>query len=343
MPTIAVDAMGGDFAPDEIVRGVARVSLESDISCLLVGDERAIMRILGREAHRAERISVVSAASAIGMDEEPKHAIRAKRDCSLVVGAELVAGGRADALVSAGNTGACILACAEHFRRIDGIRKTALAAVFPRKILDDAQDPLGLLLDVGATIRCESQDLVHFALMGSSYAERISKVSMPRVGLLNMGSEAMKGGPVLGEAFRVLSAASGIHFVGNIEGNDLATGKADVIVCEGLLGNVVIKLIEGVAEVVVDVASFAARESVRWRLGLALLATGIRRLRDLTDYSNYGGAPILGFENLFIKAHGRSNAKAISNAVKVAAKAVRDDVPGEIAKKLRTMATLGET
>jgi len=335
--------MGGDFAPGEVVRGVARASLESDIFCVLVGDEPAVRAILAREPHRAETISIVAAGSAIAMDDEPKQAIRDKPDCSLVVGAEVVASGRADALVSAGNTGACVLACAEHFKRIAGIRKTALAAVFPRKVRHEAQDPLGLLLDVGATIRCESQDLVHFALMGSSYAERISKVSRPRVGLLNMGSEAMKGGPVLADAFRVLSSASGIHFVGNIEGNDLATGKADVIVCEGLLGNVVIKLVEGVAEVVMDIASFAARESVRWRLGLALLATGIRRLHDLTDYSNYGGSPILGFENLFIKAHGRSNAKAIANAIKVAAKAARDDVPGEIARKLGSMAAVGET
>jgi len=332
MPTIAIDAMGGDFAPAEIVKGAAEVSIESDIACVLVGDEPRIRALLAERPHHRERLSVVHAGSAVAMDEEPKQAIRDKTDCSLVVGAELVAAGRADALVSAGNTGACVLACKNAFRTIPEVRKTALASVFPRKVRYPGQDPLGLLLDVGANIRCESRELVHFALMGAAYAKRISKVPSPRIGLLNMGSEPIKGGPVLVEAHEQLGRIAGLNFVGNIEGNDLATGKADVIVCEGLLGNVVLKLLEGVAEVVVDVASLAARESWRWRFGLALLSTGIRQLRDLTDYSNYGGSPILGFENLFIKAHGRSNAKAIGNAVKVAAKAVRDDVTGEIAR-----------
>jgi len=331
MPTVAVDAMGGDFAPDQTVAGVARVSIESDIACVLIGDEPRIRDLLSRLPHDAARIRIVHAGAVIGMAEEPKQAIRDKPGCSLLVGAELVAAGGADALVSAGNTGASVLACANLFRTIPGVRRTALASVFPRNVHYAGQDPLGLLLDVGATIHCESTELVQFAIMGFAYAKRISKVARPRVGLLNMGSEPMKGGPVLREAFALLSAMSELEFVGNIEGNDIATGKADVIVCEGFVGNVVLKLIEGVAEVVMDVASFAARESWRWRLGLGLLSSGIRRVRDLTDYSNYGGSPILGFEKLFIKAHGRSNAKAIANAVKVAAKAVRDDVAGEIA------------
>jgi phosphate acyltransferase len=332
MPTIAVDAMGGDFAPDQTVAGVARVSVESDISCILIGDRPVVEDLLSRHRHDAGRIRTVHAGAVIGMAEEPKQAIRAKPDCSLVVGTALVAAGEADALVSAGNTGACVLACANGFRAIPGVRRTALASVFPRKVRYDGQDPLGLLLDVGATIRCESADLVQFAIMGSAYAKRISKLDRPRVGLLNMGAEPMKGGAVLRDAFCALDAMPQLEFVGNIEGNDVATGKADVIVCEGLLGNVVLKLVEGIAEVVVDIASFAARESWRWRLGLALLSSGIRQVRDLTDYSNYGGSPILGFDKLFIKAHGRSNAKAIANAVKVAAKAVRDDVAGEIAR-----------
>ncbi|MGH7822066.1 MAG: phosphate acyltransferase, partial [Candidatus Binatia bacterium] len=250
----------------------------------------------------------------------------------LLVGARLVGEGRADALVSAGNTGACVLACARTFRTIKGVRKTALASVFPRKVEYEGQDPLGLLLDVGATIRCESVDLVQFAIMGSAYAKRISKVASPRVALLNMGTEPMKGGDVLVGAYDRLRQVREINFIGNVEGNDVAKGRADVIVCEGLLGNVVLKLIEGISEVVMDVASYAYHESLRWRLALSMLGTGIRQLRDLTDYSNYGGSPILGFENVFIKSHGRSNAKAITNAVKVAAKAVRDGVSQEIAE-----------
>jgi glycerol-3-phosphate acyltransferase PlsX len=337
MPVIAVDAMGGDFAPDEVVKGVARASLGTAIECLLIGDERRIQGILESVSHNAEHIAIHHAAEVIGMNESPKDALRAKREASIVVGARLVAEGRASALVSAGNTGACILACAKHFRTIKGIRKTALASVYPRQTEYPGQDQLALLLDVGATIRCDALDLVQFAVMGSAYARRISKVAHPRVGLLNMGAEDFKGGEVLVEAHRRLKALTGIEFVGNIEGNDVAKGRADVIVCEGLLGNVVLKLIEGIADVVSDVASTAVKRRLVWRLGMALLSRGIREVAHLADYTKYGGAPLLGFENLFIKAHGRSTARAIENAVKVAAKAVRDGVPQEIATGIQAV------
>ena len=332
MPTIAVDAMGGDHAPDEIVKGVAQVSLQSDILCVLVGDAARIQGLLDHLPYRPERLTIEHAPQAIGMAEEPREAIRQKRQSSLVVGAELVAKGRADALVSAGNTGASVLVCAKTFRTIRGIRKTALASVYPRKTELAGQDPLGLLLDVGATIRCDAAELVQFAVMGSAYATKISKVARPRVGLLNMGTEPMKGGEVLVEAYERLAKLTAIEFVGNVEGNEVTRGKADVIVCEGLLGNVTLKLIEGISEVVMDLAAYAYDDSLRWRLGLRLLGSGIQQLRSLTDYASYGGSPILGFENLFIKAHGRSTAPAIANAVKVAAKAVRDGVPQAIAE-----------
>jgi phosphate acyltransferase len=331
MPVIAVDAMGGDLAPDEIVKGVARASLSTAIECVLVGDERRIQTILESVSYNPEHISIRHASEVVGMDEAPKEALKTKRDASITVGAKLVADGHAQALVSAGNTGACILACARHFRAIKGIQKTALASVYPRQTEYAGQDQLALLLDVGATIRCDAIDLVQFAVMGSAYARRVSKVERPRVGLLNMGIEPFKGGEVLTEAYQKLSALSGIDFVGNIEGNDVAKGRADVIVCEGLLGNVVLKLIEGIADVVTDVASNAVKQRVLWRIGMTLLSRGIREVAHLADYTKYGGAPLLGFEHLFMKAHGRSTARAIENAVKVAAKAVRDDVPGEIA------------
>jgi glycerol-3-phosphate acyltransferase PlsX len=337
MPVVAIDAMGGDFAPDEIVKGVARASLSTGIECVLVGDERHIQRILESVSYNPEHISIRHAAEAVGMNEAPKEALKTKRDASIMVGAKLVADGHAQALVSAGNTGACILACARQFRAIKGIRKTALASVYPRQTEYVGQDQLALLLDVGATIRCDALDLVQFAVMGSAYARRISKVERPRVGLLNMGVEPFKGGDVLVEAYQHLTTLPGIDFVGNIEGNDVAKGRADVIVCEGLLGNVVLKLIEGVADVVTDVASNAVKQRLIWRLGMALLARGIREVAHLADYTKYGGAPLLGFEHLFLKAHGRSTARAIENAVKVAAKAVRDGVPQEIAAGIQAI------
>ncbi|MFQ5665475.1 MAG: phosphate acyltransferase PlsX [Candidatus Binatia bacterium] len=326
MPTIAIDAMGGDFAPGEIVRGVAQVSLETDIQCTLVGDEAQIQRVLNAVSYNPENISIHRARDFITMAEDPKTAVRHKRSASILVAARLVAAGQADALVTAGNTGAAVLACAQCFKPIRGVRRAALASVYPRHTEYPGQDQLALLLDVGATIRCDATELVQFALMGSAYARGISKVRNPRVALLNMGAEPTKGGDVLVQAYRRLEAISGINFVGNIEGNDLAKGTADVIVCEGLLGNVVLKMLEGLAELVVDLAGTAARENWRWKLGLMMLASGFGRLRDLTDYAAYGGAPILGFEHLLIKSHGRSNARAITNAVKVAAKGVREGV-----------------
>jgi glycerol-3-phosphate acyltransferase PlsX len=330
VPTIAVDAMGGDNAPDAVVRGVAQVSLTTDIECLVVGDERRIQAVLEGVSYNPEHISILHCRDAIGMAEDPREAIK-RRDTSLLVGIRAVAEGRAEAMVSAGNTGACVLGCAKHFRLLRGIRRAALASVYPRQQEKPGQDRFALLLDVGATIRCEADELVQFAIMGSAYARRVSKVASPTVGLLNMGSEETKGGEILVEAHRRLRLLPSVNFVGNVEGNDLVRGKADVIVCEGLLGNVALKLIEGVSEVLYSVTSSAAERRLAWRLGLRLLSRGIERLRVLTDYTQYGGSPILGFEHLFIKSHGRSTAHAIGNAVKVAAKTVRDRVPGEIA------------
>lgn len=334
MPRIAVDAMGGDFAPDEVVRGVAQASLESDIQMVLVGASDRIQALLDAGPYNPELISVRHCSAAIGMAEDPHEALRGKKDASVSVAARMVAAGEADAMVTAGNTGAAVLAAAKNFKLIRGVRKAALASVFPRQTEYPGQDMLGLLLDVGATIRCDAAELTQFAVMGSAYARRVSKIERPRVGLLNMGSEEGKGGDVLVEAHKRMKALSALNFVGNVEGNDVTTGKADVIVAEGLLGNVVLKLIEGIGEVATTVATHAAQDSWRWRIGMAMLSTGISRMRDLADFRSYGGAPILGFESLLIKAHGRSTAPAISNAIKVAAKAVRDRISPEIAETL---------
>jgi glycerol-3-phosphate acyltransferase PlsX len=337
VPTIAVDAMGGDLAPDEVVKGVAEVSLSTDIECLVVGDERRVQAVLEGVSYNPEHIAILHCADAIGMAEDPREAVRTRHDASLLVAVRAVAEGRADAVVSAGNTGACVLACARHFRLMRGIRRAALASVYPRRTEYPGQDRLALLIDAGATVRCEADELVQFALMGHAYARRISKVASPRVGLLNMGSEPMKGGEVLVEACRRLHELPQLNFVGNVEGNELVGGRADVIVCEGLLGNVALKIIEGVSEIFHDLAAHAGEHKLAWRLGLRLLSQEIERLRELTDYTQYGGAPILGFERLFLKCHGRSNARAIANAVKVGAKAVRDQVPAEIADALSTL------
>jgi glycerol-3-phosphate acyltransferase PlsX len=337
MPTIAVDAMGGDFAPSEVVKGVARASLDTNIQMILVGDERRIQEILDQTPYNPEQIAIEHTGEHVEMAEDPKAALRRKRHASIAVATRIVAAGDADAVVTSGSTAAAVLACADNFELIQGIRKAALASVYPRQTEHAGQDTLALLLDVGATVRCDATELVQFALMGSAYARRISKVTQPRVALLNMGSEQNRGGETLVEAHRRLRGLKSINFVGNVEGNELARARADVIVCEGLLGNVVLKLLEGLAELVDDLAGVARRENWRWKLGLMMLASGFGKLRDLTDYAAYGGAPILGFRNLLIKSHGRSNALAIHNAVKVAAKAVRDDVTGDIAAAIQAL------
>ncbi len=335
MPIIAVDAMGGDHAPDEVVKGVAQVSLATDIDCLLVGAEQRIQAVLETVSYNPERIAILHAREAIGMAEDPHEAVKARLEASLLVGVRAVAEGRAAAFVSGGNTGACVLACARHFSLLPGIRRAALASVYPRRAEFPHQDALALLVDAGATVHCAADELVQFGVMGSAYARRISKTPSPRVGLLNMGSEASKGGETLVEAHRRLRALPSLNFVGNVEGHELVRGRADVIVCEGLLGNVALKLVEGVAEVLGEITAAAAERHVAWRMGLKLLAPGIERLRTLTDYTQYGGSPILGFTHLFIKCHGRSTARAYANAVKVAAKAIRDRVPAEIADAVK--------
>ena len=337
MPSIALDAMGGDHAPDAIVRGAAMVSTTTEIETLLVGDPERVQAVLDQVAYNPEQLAIVPATEVIGMGDEPREAIRTKKDASLVVAIRAAAEGRADAVVSAGNTGACILGAAQAFTLLPGIRRAALASVYPRQTEHEHQDRMALLLDVGATVRCEADELVQFALMGSAYARRISKVDEPRVGLLNMGAEPGKGGSVLVEANRRLREQAGLHFVGNVEGHDLVRGKADVIVCEGLLGNVALKLLEGISSGLTDLARAAAEQRLVWRVGLRLLSQGIDRVQALTDYTQYGGSPILGFDRLFIKCHGRSNPQAIANAIKIAAKAVRDRVPDEIRDALGRM------
>jgi len=330
--TIAVDAMGGDFAPEETVKGVARLSLETQLDLLLVGDEPRISELLTRVRHNPERIGVWHAPEAIGMGEKPAEALAGKPEASIAVAARLVADGVADALVTAGNTGAAILACADALRLLPGVRRAALAAVFPTALRHGLkEDPFSLVLDVGAGLEATADDLVTYAVMGSAYARVISRNPRPRVALLSNGTEAEKGTAAIVEAHRRLAELQGIDFIGNIEGIDIPRGTADVVVTGGFVGNVVLKMLEGVAETVMELARFAYKERLAWRMGLTMLGGGIRQLKKVTDWEQYGGAPILGFDKVVIKAHGRSKEQAIFNACKVAAKAVAASIPASIA------------
>ena len=336
MQRIVVDAMGGDSAPDEIVKGAAEASLAlPDAEIILVGDAAALGAILPRLRHDGARMRVHHASQIVEMDEKPAEAIAAKPDASIVVAADLVASGEGDAMVSAGNTGASVLACARRWKLLPGVRRAALASVYPTELRrGDRNDPFSLILDVGATIDATAEDLVTFAIMGSTYARLVSKNRRPRVALLSNGTEAGKGPAAVVAAHQILLEATELNFIGNIEGLDIPRGVADVVVCNGFVGNVVLKMLEGVQETVVRLARYAHKERLTWRIGLMALSSALSQLKLVTDWQQYGGAPLLGFEHLFIKAHGRSNAHAVTNAIKVAAKAQAGDLCGHIARGL---------
>jgi glycerol-3-phosphate acyltransferase PlsX len=331
--TIALDAMGGDHAPEAPLRAAAALSRSTDIQLLVAGDVARIEPLLARFGADAARVEILHATDCIAMDEHPTTAA-ARPDTSLAAATRAVAEGQAQALVSAGNTGALLLVAARAIPRLPGVRRTALAAVYPTLPRPHNPDPFALLLDVGANLQCTPEDLLHFATMGSAYAARISKVARPSVGLLNIGEEAYKGDPLLRAAHELLANSERLAFHGNVEGKDVPLGAVDVVVCPGVIGNVVLKLLESMGDVLLSMGDAVYSERLRWRAGRFLLRDGLARVSNRLEYASYGGAPILGFERIVIKAHGRSRERAIENAVKVAAKAVRDDVCGAIASEI---------
>ncbi len=341
MVTVALDAMGGDDGVEATVRGAALLSTEpSDVSVLLVGEVVEVNRVLSQISYDPSRITLVDSRGVVGMGDKPGAALDRMDDCSILTAARLVAGGQADALVSAGHTGATVLASARTFQRLPGIRRAALAAVYPtEKRHGPKGDPFALMLDVGATLDASKDDLVAFAVMGAAYSAVISEIPTPRVALLSNGSEPNKGTAAIVEAHAHLAArggSAGLSFVGNVEGLDIPRGTVDVVVCDGFLGNVVLKMLEGVSEVARDVAHKASGRKLQWRMGLAMLGGGLKQLRRMTDWKVYGGAPLLGMDQVVIKAHGRSEARAVRNAVKVAAKAVRGNLVRRTADGLRS-------
>jgi len=332
--TIAVDAMGGDLAPIEIVKGVARATFESPTRIILVGDQSQIQPILNQHPHQSAQIEIVHTDEFITMTDMPREVVRRKPNASMILAARMIAEGRAQGMVSAGNTGAYVLTASMTIPRITGVKKTAIAAVYPTRNAQKRDDHFALLLDVGANVHCNAEDLVQFALMGKIYASVVKGIDDPTVALLNMGKESFKGGELLSTVYQTLQNSPLINFIGNLEGDDVMKGLADVVVTEGYVGNIVMKTVEGVAEIMRHMGRYAFKRRFLWRLGLIALSSGIKQLKQLTDYSEYGGAPLLGFKEIVIKAHGRSKAKAITNAIKLAAKSHRDDICGRIAREI---------
>lgn len=328
--TIVLDAMGGDNAPGITVHGAAQATLESPLHILLVGDKETLQKELHKHKYNSEQIEIVHSPNIITMEDNPKIAIEQKPDASIVLATRLVAEGKGDALVSAGSTGAVILSAAKYINRILGVHKTALAAIYPTHNIQNRNDIFSLLLDVGANIQNSHHDLVHFAYMGATYAREIKKIDSPTIALLNIGAEEYKGGEKLARTHAILKSLPELNFIGNIEGNQIMHGLADVVITEGLTGNIALKVMEGMASSVKRLGKIAFKQNMLWKMGLIMLSGGIKKLKIVTDYEEYGGAPIFGFEKMIIKCHGRSTHKAIKNALKLAAKSVRDDIPGQI-------------
>ena len=319
---IAVDAMGGDFAPEQIVKGAALGAEAYGVDVVLVGDEKAVESHLPTRLARSSHIQIRHAAQRIEMHEHVD-AVRTKKDASVVVAADMVKNGSADAMVSVGNTAAAMAIATLKLGRIKGIDRPAIAIVLP------GRDGPTILLDAGAVTDCDYNNLQQFAVMGSIYAEKVLGIARPRVALLSVGEEKSKGSEVTRKAHEVLSAST-LNFTGNVEGQDLFTSAADVIVADGFTGNVALKVSEGLAEQVVRVVRDDLRSHPLMWVPLALLKPLLTRLRKRMDYAEHGGAPLLGLNGICIIGHGRSNANAVSNAVRAAKEAVGNSVVDSI-------------
>ncbi|WP_188205771.1 phosphate acyltransferase PlsX [Alkalibacillus aidingensis] len=333
---LAIDAMGGDHAPQAVVEGV-KLALEhyQDLSIILFGDENQIRPLLGEQKH--PRISVHHTTEKIENDDEPVRVVRKKKNASMVLMAEAVKDKTADACISAGNTGALMSAGLFKVGRIKGIERPALSPTLP------TIDGSGfLLLDVGANVEAKAQHLLQYAIMGSIYVENVREVKNPRVGLLNVGTEDQKGTELTKNAFKLLSDAP-INFIGNVEARDLLDGVADVVVTDGFSGNIALKTIEGTALSMFSMIKDVFMKSTKTKLAAAMVKSDLRGLKDQLDYSEYGGAALFGLSAPVIKAHGSSNDRAIFSAIKQTYHLVDKDVINLIKDEVQSLEDREET
>jgi len=325
---IALDAMGGDHAPQEIVRGALLAAAEYPVEILLVGREEVVRRELAAAAETIpSTIEVVDAREVVEMDDTAIAPLRRKRNSSIRVCANLVAEGRADAFVSAGNTGATWTSARVVMGMIEGVSRPALAAILPNI------NGYTLLLDVGANVDAKPNHLREFAVMGHFYAQMVFGIEQPRVGLLSIGEEEGKGNELTKEVFRVLKE-TGLNFIGNAEGRDVYNGNADVVVCDGFIGNVVLKASEALGEMITRTIRAELMRTWKRKVGGLLAKSAFDDLKRRMDYSEYGGAPLLGVKGGCIVSHGRSNAKAIKNAIRVARSFAENRIDEKIQQKV---------
>ncbi len=306
---IAVDIFGGDNSPSALIDGcVDAAKLYDDVEFIFTGDERVITDYMSEKGYGSSRISIIDAPETITCGDQPTVAIKRKKNSSLVKALELVASKEADAFVSAGSTGAVLAGATLIVRRIKGVKRPALAPVMPT-----VKGPV-LLIDCGANVDCKPNYLQQFAVMGSAYMKKVCGIDAPRVGLINNGAEAEKGNELTKSAYKLLENTD-INFVGNCEARYTMTGDYDVLVCDGFVGNAVLKCTEGVARSVMSIMKQELMASPITKLGALISKSGFKRVKKRMDYTEYGGAPLLGINGCIIKAHGSSNAKAITSAI----------------------------
>jgi len=316
---IVLDAMGGDYAPAAVVEGGVRAAREYGVEVILVGRREAVEPELARHDTAGLQVPIVHASEVIEMDEHPALVAKSKRDSSMAVGMQMVKRGEADAFVTMGNSGGALAVALLHLGRLRGIKRPALSSVFPT-----VKGP-AFLIDLGANADCKPEYLLQFAIMGSVYAERVLGIPHPRVGIVSNGEEEGKGNFLVRDTTPLLKA-SGLNFVGNVEGKDVPAGLADVIVTDGFTGNVIVKTSEGVAAMILEVLEREIKARPLAMAGALLAKPAFRAAKRTLDYTEYGGAALLGVNGIVIVGHGRSNAKAVASAIRVAKVAVEGKV-----------------
>lgn len=326
---IALDAMGGDYGPAITTEGAVEIlNEEDDLEIILVGDEEILKRELSTKRYPVKRLHIRHASQVVGMDEPTLTAIRRKRDSSIRRAIELVKNKEADAAVSAGHSGVAMAVSVFLLGVLENVDRPAIATIMPT-----IKKPF-ILIDAGANVDCTPQNLLQFALMGNAYCKTMFNIPSPRIALLSIGEEDTKGNILTKEAFKLIKNTS-LNFIGNIEGKDIFSGDADVVVCDGFIGNVVLKTSEGLAEVIIKMLRREISEVLTGRISYLFLKPALRNFKKKTDYAEYGGAPLLGINGTCIISHGRSSAKAIKNAVKVAAEFSQKRVYQVIAEDIK--------
>mgnify|MGYP000302563373 FL=1 len=324
---VAVDAMGGDNAPADIVKGaVEAIQAEKKIKVFLVGKEEQVKAELAKYTYPQEQVEVVNATEVIAMAEPPVAAIRSKKDSSIVKGLYMVREGKCDAFVSAGSTGAVLAGGQVIVGRSKGVERPPLAPLIP------TEKGASLLIDCGANVDARPSQLVQFAKMGSVYMENVMGIKKPRVGIVNIGAEEEKGNALVKETFPLLKECSDINFIGSIEARDIPAGAADVVVCEAFVGNVVLKLYEGVGATLISKVKSGMMVNLRSKIGALLVKPALKQTLKAFDLEQYGGAPLLGLKGLVVKTHGSSKAVEIKNTILQCLTFKEQDINGKIQK-----------